>query len=112
MPISTKPGVPVENRILAALPKKEYQRLLPELEHVTLGFNEVLYKPGKRIQHVYFPNKGMISMISPVSERSTTAVNIVGNEGMTGISVFLGVATSSTRAIVQVAGTALRMKAT
>lgn len=109
--MSAKPRARVENLLLAALPKKEYQRLLPELEPVTLAFTKVIYQPGKRIRHVYFPNKGMISLLSPVNERSTTAVNIIGKEGMTGISVFLRVATSPTRAIVQVAGTALRMKA-
>lgn len=103
---------PVENKLLAALPKKEYRRLLPELEPVTLVFTKVLYQPGKRIRHVYFPNKGMVTMLSPVNERSTTAVSIISKEGMTGISVFLGVATSPSRAVVQVAGTALRMKAT
>jgi CRP-like cAMP-binding protein len=112
MPDTTKTPVAVENQLLAALPKKEYQRLLPELEPVTLTFTEVLYEPGQRIRHVYFPNKGMISLVSPVNERSTTAVNVIGNEGMAGISVFLGEAASPTRAIVQVAGTALRMKAT
>jgi len=111
MVISTKPHIRVGNRLLSALPKKEYQRLLPELEPVTLTFNEVLYQPGKRIRHVYFPNQGMISLVSPINERSTTAVNIIGKDGMTGLSVFLGVAASPTRAIVQVAGTALRMKA-
>jgi len=112
MPDTTKTPVAVENQLLAALPKKEYQRLLLELEPVTLAFTEVLYEPGQRIRHVYFPNKGMISLVSPVNERSTTAVNVIGNEGMAGISVFLGEDTSPTRAIVQVAGTALRMKAT
>jgi CRP-like cAMP-binding protein len=110
MSISTKLHAPVENQLLAALPKKEFQRLLPELKPVTLASSEVLYQPGKRIRHVYFPNKGMISLLSPVNERSTTAVNIIGKEGMTGISVFLGAATSSTLAIVQVPGTALKMK--
>lgn len=108
---STKPRAPVENRLLAALPEKEYQRLLPELEHVTLAFTEVLYQPDERIEHVYFPNKGLIALTSPVNNRSTTAVNMIGNDGMTGICVFLGEATSPTPAIVLVAGAALRMKA-
>lgn len=108
---STKRRVPVENRLLAALPKKEYQRLLPELEHVTLAYTEVLYKPGERVEHVYFPSKGLIALTSPVNKRSTTAVNMIGKDGMTGICVFLGEAISPTPAIVLVAGAALRMKA-
>ncbi len=107
-----KPHNLISNQLLAALPHKEYQRLLPDLEDVALTFAEVLYKPGGRIRYVYFPNSGMISLVSSVDERSTTAVNIVGNEGMAGLPVFLGVPTSPVQAIVQVAGTALRMKAT
>lgn len=108
---STKRRVRVENHLLTALPEKEYQRLLPELEHVTLAFTQVLYQPGERIEHVYFPNKGLIALTSPVNERATTAVNLMGKDGMTGICVFLGEAISPTPAIVIVAGAALRMKA-
>lgn len=107
---STKQSGPVENRLLAALPKQEYQRLLPELELVPLAFTEVLYKAGERIGHVYFPNKGLIALTSSVNERSTTAVNLIGSDGMTGVCVFLGEAVSPTPALVLVAGAALRMK--
>lgn len=108
---STKPRAPVENRLLATLPKQEYQRLLPELEHVALPFGEVIYKPGERIEHVYFPTKGLIALTSPVNERATTAVNLIGKDGMTGICVFLGEAISPTPAMILVAGDALKMKA-
>lgn len=100
-----------ENRLLAALPEQESKRLLPEMEQVTLGFNEVLYQPGERIEHVYFPNKGLIALTSPVNERATTAVNLIGNDGMTGICIFLGEAVLPTPMIVLVAGAALKMKA-
>ena len=102
---------PVANRLLAALPEKEYQRLLPELEQVTLPFAEVLYEPGDRIRHVYFPNDSIISLLAEVAERSTLEVCIVGSEGMAGIPVFMGVDTSRYRALVQGAGTAMRMSA-
>ncbi len=108
---STKRDVPVENRLLAALPSKEYTRLLPELEHVILGFGKILYEPGERVRHVYFPNDSIISLLSTVSKRSTLEVGIVGNDGMAGISVFMGVDTSRTRALVQGPGTAARMRA-
>ena len=108
---STKRDVPVENRLLAALPSKEYKRLLPELEHVILGFGKILYEPGERVRHVYFPNDSIISLLSTVSKRSTLEVGIVGNDGMAGISVFMGVDTSRTRALVQGPGTAARMRA-
>lgn len=97
--------------MLAALPEKEYLRLLPELKLIPLVFAEVLYEPDQPIRHVYFPNSGMVSLISSVNERSTTAVNIVGQDGMVGIQTFLEMNTSPNRAIVQVGGTALKMKA-
>jgi CRP-like cAMP-binding protein len=112
MPMTAKRSLPIANRLLAALPKKEYQRLLPELEQVSLTFAQVLYEPGDPILHVYFPNDSIISILSVVAERSTLEVGIVGNEGMAGISVFMGVGTSRHRALVQGGGTAMRMMAT
>lgn len=111
MPLPATLSRPIENRLLAALPKKEYQRLLPELEHVSLSFAEVLYEPGDPVRHVYFPNDSIISLLTVVGERSTLEVGIVGNEGVAGISVFMGVRVSHNRALVQAAGTAMRMKA-
>jgi CRP-like cAMP-binding protein len=108
---SRKTPEPVANRLLAALSGKEYQRLQPHLEQVTLSFGEILYEPGEIIQYVYFPNHGIVSLLSMVEERSTLEVGIVGNEGMVGVPVFLGTAASLNRALVQGAGTALRMKA-
>jgi CRP-like cAMP-binding protein len=104
-------SVPLENKLLAALSKKDYQRLLPQMEYVPLVYTEVLYKLDERIQHVYFPNSGLIALTSPVNKSSTTAVNMIASDGMLGISVFLGEPVSPTPAIVLVAGTALKMKA-
>ena len=106
-----RPRAPVANRLLAALPKKEYQRLLPGLEQVTLPFAEVLYEPGASIRHVYFPNDSVVSLLAEVEERSALEVGVVGSEGVVGISVFMGVDTSRDRALVQGAGTAMRMGA-
>lgn len=111
MPVNTKPRAPSANRLLAALPKKEYQRLLPELEQVAMPFAEVLYEPGALIRHVYFPNDSIVSLLAEVADRSTLEVGLVGNEGVAGISVFMGVDASPHRAIIQGAGTAVRMKA-
>jgi CRP-like cAMP-binding protein len=108
---TTKLSVPVANRLLAALPKKDYQRLLPRLEHVTLTFGDILYEPGDVIQHVYFPNDSIISLLSTVEKRKALEVGIVGSEGMAGLPVLLGVSKSLNRALVQGAGTAMRMKA-
>lgn len=111
MTFTVRSREPIANRLLAALPTKEYQRLLPELELVTLPFGEILYEPGERIRHVHFPNDSIISLLAEVAERSTLEVGIVGREGMAGISVFMGVDTSRYRALVQGEGTAMRMKA-
>jgi CRP-like cAMP-binding protein len=100
---------PTVNRLLATLPKKEYQRLLPGLKHITLSFGEVLYEPGDTIKHVYFPNNSIVSLLSALSERSTLEVGMVGNEGMAGLPLFMGVNVSRTRALVQGAGSAMRM---
>lgn len=111
MPVNPRPRAPAANRLLAALPKKEYERLLPELEQVTMPFAEVLYKPGERISHVYFPNDSVVSLLAEVTAHSPLEVGLIGNEGVAGISVFMGVDTSPHRAIVQGSGTAMRLRA-
>ena len=111
MPRSKKPRELIANRLLAALSQKEYQRLQPQLEQVTLVFGDILYEPGDVIDYVYFVNQGIVSLLSIVEGRSPLEVGMVGSEGMVGIGVFLGARTSLNRALVQGAGTALRMKA-
>jgi CRP-like cAMP-binding protein len=97
------------NRLLTTLPKKEYERLLPGLKRIPLNFGEVLYEPGDTIKHVYFPNDSIVSLLSAMPERSTLEVGMVGNEGFAGLSIFMGVNVSQTRALVQGAGSAMRM---
>ena len=109
MPIDTNNGGPPANRLLAALPKREYQRLLPQLKTTTLTFGDVLWEPGDTIKYVYFPIDSIISLLSAVAERSTLEVGMVGNEGMAGIPIFMGVNESNTRALVQASGSAMRM---
>lgn len=110
MTISKVPRTPIENRLLAALPRKDYNRLVAQMERVPLPFAEVLYEPGDSIEYVYFPNHSIISLLSTVEDRSTLEVGIIGNEGMVGISVMLGVKASPHRALVQGEGSAMRMK--
>ena len=102
-------GAPVLNRLLATLPKNEYRRLLPKLKIVKLVLGEVLYDPGDVITSVYFPNDSIISLISELSETSWLEVGMVGNEGMAGLAVFMGVGSSTTRCLVQGSGSAMRM---
>jgi len=102
--------VPVANSMLAALPRKQYQRLLGGLESVALTFGEVLYEPGERIRHVYFPNDSLVSLLTLVEGHLALEVGMVGREGMVGVALSLGTDVSPVRALVQGAGTAMRMK--
>ena len=101
--------VPIANRLLAALPRREYQRLLTSLEPVTLTFGEILYEPGKPIRHVYFPSDSLVSLLTLVEGHMALEIGLVGREGMLGIPVALGINDSPVRALVQGTGTALRM---
>ena len=98
------------NSLLAAVPRKEYQRLLTLLEPVTLTFGEVLFEPGDAIRHVYFPGVSLVSLLTLVDNHLALEVGLVGREGMVGIPLALGVGVSSIRALVQGAGVAMRMK--
>src|SRR5450759_5487812 len=102
--------VSVPNRLLAALPRKDYRKLLPFLEPVELAFQEVLYEPHARIRHVYFPNDCFVSMLTSVDADRAAEVGLVGSEGLIGVTVALGAAVSPFRAMVQGGGTAMRMK--
>jgi CRP-like cAMP-binding protein len=102
---------PIRNRLLAALPKKEYQRLLPDLEAVTLTFGDILFEPGDRLRHVYFPQNSVISLLFAVDDRELLEVGLIGNDGMAGLPVFMGVNKSRTRGLVHGEGDAMRMKA-
>jgi CRP-like cAMP-binding protein len=103
--------VSVPNRLLAALSRNEYRKLLPFLEPVTLPFAEVLYEPHALIQHVYFPNDCLISLLTSVDAHRAAEVGLVGCEGMIGVPVVLGMSVSPFRAVVQGGGTAMRIKA-
>ncbi|HEY0429491.1 MAG TPA: Crp/Fnr family transcriptional regulator [Pyrinomonadaceae bacterium] len=111
MPENKKFETPVYNRLLAALPAAAYERLFPRLEQIALIYGANIYRPGEIIRHVYFPNSGIISLLSSVNDNATLEVGLVGREGIVGLPVFLGVKTSNIQAIVQGAGFAMKMKA-
>ncbi|CAN5582862.1 Crp/Fnr family transcriptional regulator [soil metagenome] len=100
----------IPNCLLALLPDEEHQRLLPAMEQVGLNYGENIYERGDVIGDVYFPNSGIISLLAAIEDSAMLEVGIVGNEGMIGLSVFLGVETSNNRAIVQGTGSAMKMK--
>lgn len=107
-PIQRGPAV---NRLLEALPSSDRRHLLAECETVEQVFSEVLYTPMERLSHVYFPITSFISLIMPIDSTASLEVGLIGNEGMFGIPLVLGVDVSPVRAVVQGAGTALRMHA-
>lgn len=102
---------PGKNRLLAALPSKQRDRLLRHLTSVHLQFEEILYEQDAPIGHVYFPSSSMISLLQELNDGSVAEVGRVSNEGMIGLPVFLGAGISHTRAFVQMPGEALRMRA-
>lgn len=104
-------GLPTMNRLLTALPARDRNRLLQSCDEVELQFLDVLLEPGQRIAHVYFPVEGFISMLIPFEGRTTLEIELIGNEGMLGVPVVLGLDVSPFRALVQGSGTALRMRA-
>ena len=99
------------NRLLAALPAREYERVLSGLEPVKLTYGEVLYEPGERMRHVYFPSDSLVSLLTVVEGHRALEVGLVGREGMVGSRLALGIAVSPVRALVQGSGTAVRMTA-
>ncbi len=105
-----KADTDVENRILAALPKEEYERLLPKLKKVGMEFHQPLFEPNQRIEYVYFPNTAVVSLLNVMENGETAEVGTVGYEGIVGLPVFLDTDSVSSLAITQVEGEGMRMK--
>ena len=99
------------NRLLAALPSKDRQRFLAGCEPVELQFAEVLAEPGEPIRHVYFPTKSFVTLVEKIDGHASLEVGLVGDEGMLGSALALGVDVSPLHALVQGSGSALRMEA-
>jgi CRP-like cAMP-binding protein len=102
---------PIRNRLLAALPGREYKRLIPHLEPVPLTLMDVLHEGGETIKHVYFPDDGLISLLVVMGDETLREVGLIGNEGMLGVPVALGMKTAPHRALVQMTGSAMRLRA-
>jgi CRP-like cAMP-binding protein len=112
MSVTIKPKPLVENRLLAALPDEEYQRLLPGLQQVSFALGEVVYEFGGHLDYVYFPTTAIVSLLYTMKNGSSAEMGLTGNDGVVGIALFMGGGTMPNRAVVQSAGDALRMKAT
>lgn len=101
---------PRQNQLLEALATEEYQRLAPNLERVYLKLGASLVESGQAMRHVYFPSDSIVSLLCLMEDGNSTEIAVVGAEGIVGISLFMGGETTPSRAIVQSAGTAYRLK--
>jgi CRP-like cAMP-binding protein len=97
--------------LLAALPDAEWQRWLPELQAVSMPLGQVLYESGTTLSHVYFPTTSIVSLLYVMENGSSAEIAVVGNEGLVGISLFMGGGSTPSRAVVQSAGEGLRLDA-
>src|ERR687883_299095 len=102
--------LPIKNMVLAALPNREYKRLLPDMEFIALPLDVSLYRSGDAIEYVYFPGDGLVSLVTNMKDGTTIEVGLIGKDGMVGIPVLLGDDIAFEEAVVQIAGSAMRMK--
>jgi CRP-like cAMP-binding protein len=105
------PGIafPQQNHILDELPPAERERVFPYLKLVTLPLGAVLYEAGDALRHVYFPTDSIVSLLYVLEDGSSTEICVVGNDGVIGVALFMGGETTTSRAIVQSAGSAYRL---
>lgn len=101
---------PRQNHLLDALLQSEYDRIFDNLKLVKLSLGEVLYEPGERLQSVYFPVDSIVSMLYVMENGASAEIAMVGNEGILGVSIFMGGDTTPSRAVVQSAGYGYKLK--
>ncbi len=109
--MSTSSKSIIKNRLLAALPENQYQRVLPHLESFAFVHGKILYEIGEPIKHCYFPFDAVVSLVTQMEDGKIIEVGLVGNEGVTGLSFLLGQKKSAERAIVQIPNGGVRAKA-
>jgi CRP-like cAMP-binding protein len=103
-------ALPSQNHLLAALPPAEAQRWTPLLESVDLPLGHVLYESGAALAHVYFPTTAIISLLYVMENGASAEIAVVGNEGIVGVSLFMGGESTPSRAVVQSAGQGFRLR--
>ena len=102
---------PRNNSLLATLPDPEWQRWRPLLEQVEMPLGQVLYESGATLTHVYFPTTAIVSLLYVMENGASAEIAVVGNEGLVGVSLFMGGESTPSRAVVQSAGQGFRLKA-
>src|SRR3954470_3869405 len=103
---------PHENRLLDALPAGDFDRIAGHLELVPMKLGDILYEPGTRMRYVYFPTTSIVSLLYVMENGSSAEIAIVGNDGILGVSLFMGGESTPSRAVVQSAGYGFRLNAT
>ncbi len=107
MPLTPNPS---QNHLLAALPAAEFDALAAHLEWVAMPLGKILYGPGEKLQHAYFPTTSIVSLHYVMESGATAETAGVGHEGIVGVSLFMGGETTSSTAVVQTAGHAYRLE--
>jgi len=102
---------PKQNHLLDALPAGDSERVASHLELIPMALGDVLYESGAKLRHVYFPTTSIVSLLYVMEDGASAEIAIVGNEGILGISLFMGGDTTPSRAIVQSAGHGFRLRA-
>jgi len=105
----TSTPTPTQNHLLAALPQRVLDRLLPDLELVSMPLGKVVCESGDTMRHVYFPTDSIVSLLYVMENGASAEISVVGNEGIVGIALFMGGESTPSRAIVQSAGSAYRL---
>jgi CRP-like cAMP-binding protein len=105
------PNTPKQNHVLAALPEADYARLLPDLEFLPMPLGWALYESGGHMSYLYFPTTSIVSLLYVMESGASAEIAISGNEGLVGISLFMGGESTPSRAVVQSAGNGYRIKA-
>ena len=108
---NSNPNNPKKNHLLAALAGLEWQRWQPLLEDVEMPLGRVLYEADKTLSHVYFPTTSIVSLLTVLENGSSAEIAVVGNDGLVGVSLFMGGGSTPSRAVVQSAGHGFRLKA-
>lgn len=101
---------PKLNHLLAALPEPEWQRWQPELEHVPMPLGQVLYESGRAMSHAWFPTTAIVSLLYVMENGASAEIAVVGNEGIVGVSLFMGGGSTPSRGVVQSAGEGYRLR--
>jgi len=103
-------GKPVSNKILLSVPNDEYRAIRPWLEHVSLPSHLTLHEPSEKLEYVYFPNGGLVSLIVPMKDGQSVEAGVVGKEGAAGVPIVVGLMRSPVREIVQISGDGFKLR--